>query len=112
MRVCVRVEDDSGDDSRSLLAWLREEPRVRRYGEPAVADGDGDPVHMGGGVEVLNVVLGAGLSAAQLALSIIMWRASRGRPVRVIIEHDDGQVPVDTDDPDDAETIAAKIESS
>lgn len=112
MRVCVRVEDDSGDDLRSLCGWLRDEPRVRRYGEPTVADGDGDPGHMGAGVEVLNMVLGAGLSAAQLALSIIMWRASRGRPVRVIIEHDGGQVPVDTDDPADADTIAAKIESS
>jgi hypothetical protein len=67
---------------------------------------------MGTGVEVLALVLGSGLSTAQLVLSIIMWRASHGRPVRVIIEGDGRAVPVDTDDPGEAEAIAAKLESS
>ncbi|MCW2639908.1 MAG: hypothetical protein JWP76_2214 [Dactylosporangium sp.] len=112
MRVGVRVADGSIDESRSLFSWLRDEPQVRRHGEPTVPDGDAAPEEMGSGVEVLALVLGSGLSTAQLVLSIIMWRASRGQPVRVIIERDGREVPVDTDDPGEAEAITAKLESS
>jgi hypothetical protein len=112
MQVRVRVTDDAVDESRSLLSWLRDEPAIRRHGVPTLPAGDGEPGHMGAGQEVLTLVLGTGLSAAQLVVSIIMWRASRGRPVRVIIEHDDREVPVDTDDPGQAGVIAAKLESN
>jgi hypothetical protein len=111
VRVRVRVSDGSVDESRSLFTWLRDEPLVRRHGAPTVADGDSSPGSMGGAVDVLGLVLGSGLSTAQLVLSVIMWRAARGRPVRVIIERDGREVPVDTDDPDEAGAIAAKIES-
>jgi hypothetical protein len=111
VQVRVRVADGSVDEARSLFTWLRDEPRVRRHGRPTVTD-DAAPGHMGTGLEVLGLVVGSGLSTAQLVLSIIMWRAARGQPVRVIIERDGRSVPVDTDDPADAETIATKIESS
>ena len=62
-------------------------------------------------VEVLTLVLGSGLSAAQLVLSVIMWRASRDKPLRVVIEHHDRRVAVDTDDPRDAPAIAAELEA-
>jgi hypothetical protein len=111
VQVRVRVADGSVDEARSLFTWLRDEPRVRRHGEPTVRDGDLGPGHMGTALEVLGLVLGSGLSTAQLVLSIIMWRASRGQPVRVVIEHDGREVAVDTDDPGEAEAIAGKIES-
>jgi Effector Associated Constant Component 1 len=110
--VRVRVADGSIDESRSLRTWLRDEPEVRRHGDPRVpADvpATGDGTRMGAGIDVLTLVLGPGLSAAQLVVSIIMWRASHGKPVRVIIERDGREVPVDTDDPAQAEAIATKI---
>lgn len=110
------VADGSVDESRSLFNWLRDEPQVRRHGESAVRDsetlrdGEGGTGHMGTTLDVLGLVLGSGLSTAQLVLSIIRWRASSGRPVRVIVEHDGREVAVDTDDPGEAEGIAGKIE--
>ncbi|GAA1787955.1 hypothetical protein HC028_12805 [Planosporangium flavigriseum] len=116
MQLRVRVADGSIDEARSLFTWLQDEPRVRTHGEPTMSDGDGsaDPGHadhMGPGLDVLGLVIGSGLTTAQLVLSIIMWRASHGRPVRVIIERDGREVPVDTDDAAEAEAIAAKVET-
>jgi hypothetical protein len=108
--VRVRVADGSLDESRSLSTWLRDEPQVRAHGRPVVTPA-GEPDEMGTGMEVLTLLLGTGLSAAQLALSIIMWRASRNEPVRVVIERDDRQVAVDTSDPDDAAAIATRLEA-
>lgn len=111
MQVRVRLADSSVDTSRSLRTWLRDEPWVRGFGEPRVPD-DAPGGEMGTGLEVLTLVLGSGLSAAQLILSIIMWRATQNRPIRVVIERDDRQVAVDTDDPQDAPALAAKLEKS
>jgi hypothetical protein len=110
VRVRVRVADGSADESRALSTWLRDEPQVRAYGQPQAA-ADDTPGEMGTGLEVLTLVLGTGLSAAQLALSIIMWRATRNEPIRVVIERDDRQVTVDTSDPDDAAAIATRLEA-
>jgi Effector Associated Constant Component 1 len=110
VQVRVRVADGSVDDTRSLRTWLRDEPEIRRYGQPAVP-ADDPPGQLGSGLEVLALVVGSGLSTAQLVLSIIMWRSSHGRPIRVVIERDDRRVPVDTDDPGEAARIAAELEA-
>jgi Effector Associated Constant Component 1 len=112
VQVRVRVADELADESRSLRNWLEDEPDVRRYGQPHRPPGETPPDQMGTGIEVLSLVLGTGLSAAQLVTSIIMWRATRNQPVRVVIEHPGGAVPVDAADPADAPAIAAKIEAS
>jgi hypothetical protein len=109
VQVRVRVADGSVDESRSLRNWLRDEPEVRRYGQPEVPPDETPGAQMSPGLDVLTIVLGAGLSATQLVASIIMWRASHGRPIRVIIERDEREIPVDTDDPAEAGTIAEKI---
>lgn len=109
MQVRVRVADGSVDESRSLRNWLRDQPEVRRYGQPEVPPDRTPGGQMSTGLDVLTIVLGAGLSATQLVASIIMWRASHGRPIRVIIERDDREIPVDSDDPAEAGTIAEKI---
>jgi hypothetical protein len=110
VHVRVRVVDGSLDDIRSLHTWLRDEPAVRTFGNPTTSSTQ-PPGEMGTGLEVLALVLGTGLSAAQLALSIIMWRATRDKPVRVVIERDDRLVPVDTTSPEQAEEIAARLET-
>jgi hypothetical protein len=110
LTVRVRVPEGSPDEIRSLRAWLREEPAVRAYGQPTI-EGQDAPGQMGTALDVLALVLGSGLSAAQLALSIIMWRSSRDRPVRVVIERDDRQVAVDTSSPEQAAAIASQLEA-
>jgi Effector Associated Constant Component 1 len=111
MRVCVRVENGSVEESRSLRAWLREEPAVRRYGQPTLLTDDTAADEMGTALDVLTLVLGSGLSAAQLVVSIMRWRSMQDREVRVVIERDDRPVPVDTADAAQADTIAAKLEA-
>jgi Effector Associated Constant Component 1 len=110
VQVRVRVADGSVDESRSLRNWLRDEPEVRRYGQPEMPpDEDTTGGRMSTGLDVLTIVLGAGLSATQLVASIIMWRAGHSRPIRVIIERDEREIPVDTDDPAEADRIAERI---
>jgi hypothetical protein len=115
VRVRVRVADGSADESRSLATWLRDEPQVRAFGQPETAGNggtDGGTGEMGTGMEVLTLLLGTGLSAAQLVLSIIMWRATRDEPVRVVIVRDDREVAVETSDPDEAAAIATRLEAN
>jgi Effector Associated Constant Component 1 len=109
--VRVRIPEGTPDDIRSLHTWLRDEPAIRAHGQPALT-GLSERGEMSTGLEVLSLVLGTGLSAAQLALSIIMWRATRNHPVRVVIERDERQVAVDTSSPEQAEAIAAGLEAS
>ncbi|GII21753.1 hypothetical protein Pme01_13500 [Planosporangium mesophilum] len=105
------MADGSIEELRSLLSWLRDEPAVRRHGGLTVAPGDPEPGSMTTAFEVLVLALGPGLTAAQLVTSIIMWRSSRG-PVRVIIERDDREAAIETDDAGEADAIAAKLEPS
>jgi hypothetical protein len=93
-----------------LHTWLRDEPAIRAAGRPEV-NWPAAPGEMGTGLEVLTLVLGSGLSAAQLALSVIMWRSTRDKPIRVVIERDGRQVTVDTNSAERAEAVAAELEA-
>jgi len=92
--------DDPGELS-SLRDWLGGEHPVRAYGDLRWGTPEA-PGHQGVLVDVLTLVVGAGLSTAQLILAVAEWRRSRPRQPVVTITRElrDGTVVrVDTYDP-------------
>ncbi len=86
MPVRLRLECDSTADIESLHRWLRREQAVRVDGELA-RDASDDPEAMGTLLDVLTLIIGSGLSAAQLALAVASWREARRPAPRVTITH-------------------------
>ncbi|MFH8367089.1 hypothetical protein [Streptomyces sp. NPDC018031] len=94
------------DELRSLLRWLRQDESLDRLVHGRVA-GEGAPVPgaMGTGFDVLQLVLGSGLSAGALAVSILQWRdARRTRPV-LTLRRGALEVRLPADGSADAETV-------
>lgn len=101
MRVQLRVDSDDPEVTHSLLAWLREDLSVRHGGD---LRRDATPVAgQMGAVEVLSLVVGSGLSAAQLVVMIAQWRASRHPRPTVTISRTDTlghTIQIQTSDPE------------
>ncbi|WP_454341763.1 effector-associated constant component EACC1 [Streptomyces canus] len=80
------------EELRSLHAWLLADSQVRRHADvrwdAASQMPDGG---MGTLLDVLSLVIGSGLSAASLAVSVTQWRSTRGGSApAVIVERPDG----------------------
>lgn len=101
MRVELRIPGSGGPaEIASLHRWLLAEA------PPAAGVGfapSGDPEHQGVAIDVLTLMIGSGLSAAQLCFAIAQWRATRPGPPPVTITHraPDGSITVfESTDPD------------
>src|SRR5690349_10339826 len=76
VRVRVWVEDDSGDELRSLYGWLVAEPQIRQYGAPAIEDNSTVEGALGT-LDVVALAVGSGLTVAQLMTAIAGWQVTR-----------------------------------
>jgi len=98
MRVELRLP--AASDAASLYRWLLAE--VPREADLGFAP-SGDPEQQGVLVDVLTLVIGTGLSAAQLCFAIAQWRATRpgAPPVSITHRAADGSVTFfESSDPD------------
>ncbi len=66
---------------------------------------------MGDVVSALSLIIGTGVSLAQLFVSIAAWRATRPRPYRVSVELPDRTIAIETADADEALEIARRLET-
>jgi len=82
------VDGDKPADVEALHRFLRDERAVSAYGDLAWGRSD-KPDQMGIVIDVLTLVLGSGLSAAQLVFAIAQWWASRPVPPAVTISRGD-----------------------
>jgi hypothetical protein len=111
--VTVAFGEDEHELASSLSAWLMADDDVRRYGglrrrAVTTTPGPRDTRYMGT-LEIIEFVVGAGLSAAGLVVEIINWRREReDRPV-IVLQIGDKEIRIDTDDPDRGEEIARDI---
>ncbi len=104
MRVELRLPGP--DDAASLLRWLRAEaPAAAEIG---YAD-TGDPGHQGTAVDIVTVVLSSVFSAAQLALAITQWRASRPAAPQVTVTHRAADGSVTVFEAENPEALAAAV---
>jgi hypothetical protein len=112
LHIRVSIPEDDGTEVRALHQWLAAEPEIRTGGELATEQTEPGDDHMAGGVlEAILLVVGSGVSLAQLFVSIASWRATRPRPYRVSVELADRTVTIETADPDEALAIARRLET-
>ncbi|PAM99614.1 hypothetical protein CJI59_21940 [Streptomyces sp. Alain-F2R5] len=99
---------DAEDHLRSLLSWLREDGtptlRARAAGSAPAAPGS-----MGTGLDILQLAIGSGLSAASLVFSVLQWQASRRRAPAVTLRRGDVEVVL-TAQAADEETVRGLID--
>ncbi|MCX4904480.1 hypothetical protein [Streptomyces sp. NBC_00878] len=76
MLVEMRVGDGGGLAAAELYRWLRQDPRIRRHAEVSLGSSRPDLPTMGA-FDVVNLVIGQGIAALNLALSYAAWRATR-----------------------------------
>ncbi len=110
MNVEISVCDDPGDELLALRRWLIEEPAVRRSGGITHADRPSEPGAMGS-LDVISLVVGSGLTVAQILASIVAWRATRPRRYLVRVEKDGRAVEVGTDDLAEVDALARQLEA-
>ena len=112
MHIRVHIPEDDGAEARALYQWLAGEPSIRTGGQLATESADpGDGQMTGGVVEAISLVVGSGVSLAQLFMAIAAWRATRPRPYRVTVELPDRTIAIETADPDEALEIAQRLEA-
>lgn len=112
MHIRVHIPEDDGAEARALYQWLAGEPSIRTGGQLATEQSDpGDGQMTGGVLEAISLVVGSGVSLAQLLVAIAAWRATRPRPYRVTVELPDRTIAIETADPDEALEIAQRLEA-
>jgi hypothetical protein len=91
----VRLEVSSEDPAPilELHHWLRLDPDARRFADPKLVAPD-TPEGAMGAVDVINLVLSQGFSAANLALAYASWRNVRPAAPSVTIIRDGGSIVV------------------
>ncbi|MFD0315773.1 effector-associated constant component EACC1 [Streptomyces flavalbus] len=74
-RIEIRV-GGGGPATADLYRWLRRDPRVRRHAQVTLGRSRPDAAVMGA-YDVVELVVGQGIAALNLALSYAAWRATR-----------------------------------
>jgi hypothetical protein len=112
LHIRVHIPEDDGAEARALYQWLSGEPEIRRSGRLSTEESDpGDGQMTGGVLEAISLVVGSGVSLAQLLMAIAAWRATRPRPYRVTVDLPDRTIAIETSDPDEALEIARRLEA-
>jgi hypothetical protein len=112
VQIRVSIPDDDGAEARALYQWLGAEPEIRtRGGLTAERSDPGDGQMDGGVIEAISLIIGSGVSIAQLFVAIASWRGTRPRPYRVSVELPDRTIAIETADPDEALEIARRLET-
>ncbi|CCK32639.1 hypothetical protein BN159_8261 [Streptomyces davaonensis JCM 4913] len=101
MRIEIRVATDDGPTTLDLYRWLRRDPDVRGHADLCLG-APADDATMGA-ADVIDVVLGHGIAALNLALSYVAWRAARPSAPAVTLTVDG--VSVTVQGPCDEETV-------
>ncbi|SOD62657.1 hypothetical protein SAMN06297387_10730 [Streptomyces zhaozhouensis] len=117
VEVCLAPDEDSGgeptaveDELRSLVRWLRTDESlahglVSRLEARRPAGGD----EMGAALDVVALVLGSGLSAGALAVSVLQWRDARRSSRPLVVRRGAWEVRIPPGRPADEETLARLV---
>ncbi len=91
-------DDDTEDELRSLLRWVREDECVGDDLRGRLAS-SGSPVagSMGAGFDILQFAVGSGLSLSALVVSVLQWRDGRRRAPEVTLRRGDVEIRLPAD---------------
>jgi hypothetical protein len=93
----IRIETMTGDDHEAvsdLYRWLRQDADVRRHAVVELVPQQ-QPGGTMGAVEIINMVLGQGFTALNLALSYASWRTARPAAPPITITVTGGSITVE-----------------
>jgi hypothetical protein len=107
-KVQVELDGEDLDSFRDLRSWLADQQPVRMYGR-LVDVRRQRTGEMSGIGDAIALVVGGGLSAAQLVFSIKQWRATRHPTAPVVLILPDPAAEPIRVDTDDETAIAAVI---
>lgn len=100
--------DSDGDltgAALSLYRWLVAEPGLRGQAEVSTSSARPHPGHMGGALEVVNVVLANTIALGSLIVAVGAWRDSRSRPPQVRLERNGVVITLQDGSPETVERI-------
>ncbi|GHE02298.1 effector-associated constant component EACC1 [Streptomyces alanosinicus] len=97
------------DDLRSLLRWLRDDESLAVRGQ-AGSSAPPAPGGMGAGFDILQLALGAGLSAGSLVVSVLQWQAARRQAPAVTLRRGEVEVLLTAQTARDEETVRRIVE--
>lgn len=98
---------EGSQDASSLYRWLVAEPELRGRAEVGVGAAEAGPGHMGGALDVVNVVLANSIALGSLITAVLAWRGTRPRAPQVRLERDGVVVIVQDSSPETVERILA-----
>ncbi|WP_138958311.1 hypothetical protein [Streptomyces sp. YIM 121038] len=92
MRVTLQIDGDSTEgDVRSLFEWLLLDRTIRREVRVEMTSSSLPlPGQQGAPLDLVSLVLGSGISAGSLGVSIASWRATRPQKPTITVERADG----------------------
>ncbi|MFH9967854.1 hypothetical protein ACH4PR_41970 [Streptomyces mirabilis] len=113
MQVILRVAGGlAEDEARSLHDWLLLDRNVRRTGRIEMASSSPPaPGQQGATIlDLVSLVLGNGISAASLGVSIATWRTTRPQQPTVTVERTDGsKVTITGASPHEAQRLLEQL---
>ncbi|MGY5133023.1 effector-associated constant component EACC1 [Streptomyces nigrescens] len=93
------------ESAASLYRWLVAEPELRGQVEVSLGPRRPEPGHMGGALDIVNVVLANSIALGSLITAVGTWRGSRPRPPQIRLERDGVVVTVQDGSPETVERI-------
>ncbi|WP_179500020.1 hypothetical protein [Streptomyces sp. WZ.A104] len=96
VRVVGNEHAEGGEaDLRSLLRWVDAEDSLRHEVKGRIASGTtAPPGSMGTGFDVLELLIGSGLSTGALVVSVAQWRASRRNRPAITLRRGEVEVEI------------------
>ncbi|MFD7000006.1 effector-associated constant component EACC1 [Streptomyces mirabilis] len=108
MRLDIEVLEDDGRQLRALRRWLMRDPDTAGA-SLSLRDRQERPGTMGGGLELIDVVLSNAVGLGGLLLAVANWRQSRGNGPEVRVEHRGVTVTVSGADPRHIERLVRQL---
>ncbi|MFG2092992.1 hypothetical protein [Streptomyces sp. NPDC048612] len=110
MEVRLSVGGGVGDGGEaegavSLYRWLAAEPELRGQARMSLEAEQAEPGHMGGALDLVNVVLSNGIALGSLITAVATWRESRPRAPQIRLERDGVVVTVQDASPEEIERV-------
>lgn len=105
----IRVEgDEAGDETRSLVRWLREDPQPG-LGRVTMVDAPVEQGRMGALTDIIEVVMQPDGVATALVTAISTWLATRRNRSRIVMTRAGRRVEFDVPPDADVDTLVRRV---
>ncbi|MFJ5561005.1 hypothetical protein ACIQCD_27225 [Streptomyces sp. NPDC093250] len=111
MRIDVRVGAEA-DELRSLHQWLGADREIRRSSSLTLQEQPPEPGHMGGLLDVIQLVTDNGWSAASFVVALAAWKRTRPQDPLIEIRRGDTVIALTQGSDAEIERVIRALETS